>query len=310
MALSPAHRWGQIIGEILEDAIESHLQQFATTHKLYLDKHGKRTVRGKKQKVRWQDTYGNFHDLDFVLERGGSDTEIGVPVAFVESAWRRYTKHSRNKAQEIQGALIPIMEVWKNAAPRKAAILAGVFTEDAITQMRSVGFHVALLDRADIVPAFQCVNIDADYDEATPTAVFTAKVDAWEALSDADKTKVVNAIAKLLAPKMKALETELINVLKRYITSVRVLPLHGTSCDCMSVASAIQFIQDYEEDNAEYPFVKYEIQIRYNNGDKIDGQFQDKRDSLEFLQTFDLSVAYKLKAMQDLLVKESNSPEE
>lgn len=53
---------------------------------------------------------GNAHDLDFVLERGGSDDKIGMPAAFIETAWRRYTKHYRNNAQEIQGALEPLAE--------------------------------------------------------------------------------------------------------------------------------------------------------------------------------------------------------
>ena len=45
---------------------------------------------------------GNVHDLDYVFEQGGTEATIGQPKAFIEIAWRRYTKHSRNKAQEIQ----------------------------------------------------------------------------------------------------------------------------------------------------------------------------------------------------------------
>ena len=84
----------------------------------------------------------NSHDLDFVLERGGTPDKIGMPVAFIETAWRRYTKHSRNKAQEIQGALEPLAETYRHLAPFKGAVLAGVFTEGALTQLRSLGFTV------------------------------------------------------------------------------------------------------------------------------------------------------------------------
>jgi hypothetical protein len=55
--------------------------------------------------------------LDFVLEKDGSVVTRGTPIAFIETAWRRYAKHSRNKAQEIQGAIIPLLETHRNYAP-------------------------------------------------------------------------------------------------------------------------------------------------------------------------------------------------
>ena len=56
----------------------------------------------------------------------------GKPVAFIESAWRRYTKHSRNKAQEIQGAILPLAETYSESNLFLGAVLAGVFTEGRI----------------------------------------------------------------------------------------------------------------------------------------------------------------------------------
>ncbi|MGH7794385.1 MAG: hypothetical protein ACREQ2_05755 [Candidatus Binatia bacterium] len=72
MALSPAHRFGQIIGEILEAAIFSLLQKIADQNKLFLDHKGPRSARGKNRKVTWKDSKGNTHDLDYVMEKGGS----------------------------------------------------------------------------------------------------------------------------------------------------------------------------------------------------------------------------------------------
>ncbi len=92
MAESLSHKFGQIIGELLELAIEPHLEKFAKKNNLYLDKKGKRNARPGK-KVSWTDNRGNKHELDFVLERGGTENRIGVPVAFIEAAWRRCTKH-------------------------------------------------------------------------------------------------------------------------------------------------------------------------------------------------------------------------
>jgi len=75
MAQSPAHKWGQIIGGFLEEVFEKELSNFAQKHKLYLDTKGIRPARlGKK--VSWIDSFGNSHDLDFVLERGGQPGKL------------------------------------------------------------------------------------------------------------------------------------------------------------------------------------------------------------------------------------------
>lgn len=90
MAESPSHRFGQIVGEVLEIAVEPFLDAFAREYGLFLDKSGPRKARTGR-KVSWRDKSGNVHDLDFVLERGGTDVVLGHPVAFIETAWRRYT---------------------------------------------------------------------------------------------------------------------------------------------------------------------------------------------------------------------------
>ncbi len=141
MAKSPAHKWGQIIGDFLEEVFANELSKFARKYKLYLDTQGVRPARPGK-KVSWVDSFENTHDLDFVLERNGTKTKIGDPVAFIESAWRRYTKHSRNKAQEIQGAILPLVATHRNFAPFIGVMLAGEFTSGALNQLKSLGFNV------------------------------------------------------------------------------------------------------------------------------------------------------------------------
>jgi hypothetical protein len=46
------------------------------------------------------------------------------------------------------------------------------------------------------------------------------------------------------------------------------------------------FIEYYSEDGGPRPFVKYEIEVVYNNGNEINGQFQDKQSAVEFLRNF------------------------
>ena len=85
MAKSPSHKFGQIIGNVLESAILPLLEKFAIKYNLYLDKKGKRPCRSGL-KCSWTDLYGNTHDLDYVFERGGTRDEKGTPAAFIEAA--------------------------------------------------------------------------------------------------------------------------------------------------------------------------------------------------------------------------------
>jgi hypothetical protein len=191
MAVSYAHRWGQVIGNLFQESLRERLQEVADKHPgLYLDFQGDRPARTGK-KVTWQDRNGNSHDLDYVLERGGTDEVRGLPAAFIETAWRRYTKHSRNKAQEIQGAVLALAETYSHLRPFLGIVLAGVFTQGSLDQLRSCGFSVAYIPYDAIVRAFASVRIDASFDEDTQEDDLRKKVQKYKALSDKSRTESV-----------------------------------------------------------------------------------------------------------------------
>jgi hypothetical protein len=53
------------------------------------------------------------------------------------------------------------------------------------------------------------------------------------------------------------------------------------------VDAAISFIETYNEtDEAVKTIARFEIQIRYNNGDSIKGEFIDKDGAAAFLRTY------------------------
>ena len=113
MAKSPAHRFGQIIGDLLESTLIRYCHAIANEYGMYLDYKHPRPARNNQNEVRWVDINGNTHKLDIVIEHEGSEIKTGNPRAFIEIAWRRYTKHSKNKAQEISAAIgKPIQRVW------------------------------------------------------------------------------------------------------------------------------------------------------------------------------------------------------
>lgn len=285
MAKAKGHKFGQSIGKWCERAIERMLDDFAKTHRLYLDKKGVRPARRGK-KVQWQDEYGNTHDLDYVLERGGTDREIGSPVAFIESAWRRYTKHSRNKAQEIQGAILPIRDHHRYSSPFMGCVLAGVYTEGAIEQLRTNGFHVLHFEYELIVEAFRSVGFDAGFDEETSEAAFARKQRAWDRLSGKKRNGAWFRLRSLGKDRIDGFMSELLRSVNRTIVAVRIIPLHGTARECSTIPEAIDFVKDYAESSTRSPLIKYEVQVRYDNRDAIDAQFQCREDVLDFLDHF------------------------
>jgi hypothetical protein len=287
MAKSPTHKFGQIIGDVLESTIEEILSDFIRSLKgYYLDKKGPRKIRGRKSKVTWIDAHGNSHDLDFVIEKGGTDDETGNPVAFIECAWRRYTRHSRNKAQEVQGAIIPLAEAYKENCPFLGIILAGDFTQGSITQLQSLGFNTLYFDYDTIKKAFNSGDIDAHFDEDTPDSVAQKKVDAFILLTAEQVQNIKTKLKKLKKIEINIFMQKLQRSILRKIEIIRIIILHGTEYKANTLDDAIEYIAKYQNDKNGIELYKIEIYIRYNNGDKIDANFQDKENAIAFLKNY------------------------
>ena len=285
MAQSPAHRFGQIIGDLLEAALFEPLQKVADDHALYLDYKHLRPARGDKRKVTWTDHKGNKHDLDYVLELGGNERTLGKPKAFIETAWRRYTKHSRNKAQEIQGAILPLAETYRDSHPFLGAVLAGVFTKGSLDQLRSHGFHVVYYSYESVIAAFAKAGIEAAFDESTPDEEIQRRLDAFDSLSDAKKRRLVKAFRNLRRGELDEFLTALETSLRRSVSLVSIAPLHGTWHEVGTLEEAIDFLTSYRENAASRPFMRYEVSVRYSNGDQIRGDFHEKAAAIDFLRT-------------------------
>jgi hypothetical protein len=67
----------------------------------------------------------------------------------------------------------------------------------------------------------------------------------------------------------------------REIKSVRVLTPDGLT---RSPAAAIDFIEAFDESRPESSFARFEVGVRYSNGDEIRGQFTEKAAAIVFLR--------------------------
>ena len=287
MAQSPAHKLGQIIGDELEAAVHEPLLEIATEFDMYLDYKHERAARAGKKKVAWTDQYGNTHDLDYVLEEGGSEAARGIPRAFIETAWRRYTKHSRNKAQEIQGAIAPLAETFRRHHPFLGVVLGGIFTDGSLDQFRSHAFNIAYCPYETVVRAFASVGVDVSSNEDTSETDLQRKIDTFERLTSIQRERIAQEIRNFHADQFALFFERLRHCLGRFVEHVFVLTLSGVSHDFDSIEDAIRFVMEHDQTEPASDFVRYEVHVRYSNGDEIRAEFSGRERAVEFLRLFE-----------------------
>ena len=285
MAESPSHKFGQLIGNLLEEVIEPLLADFARSHDLYLDYQNNSRPARTGKKVTWKDSCGNTHDLDYVLEQNGTSDRVGTPVAFIEVAWRRYTKHSRNKAQEIQGAVLPLAEKFQWSSPFLGAVLAGEFTDGSLNQLRSLGFHVLYFPYETLVSAFGTQSIDIRFDERTPDQTFRQCVRTIEAASTTTMQRIKKRLVAANKEALDAFVASLRERLDRMIEQVVIIPLYGGSNEFPSIDAALDFLDRHSVDKGSEEFRKYEVHVSFSNGNRVEGTFKEKAQIRTFLRS-------------------------
>jgi hypothetical protein len=288
MAQSPSHKFGQDLGKlfeeiVLDDILKPRLLQFAQTKNYYLDWQRPRSARSGK-KVTWEDKYGNKHDLDFVIEINGTDEQLGRPVAFIESAWRRYTKHSKNKAQEIQGAILPIVELHYLSAPFYGAVLAGEFTKPALDQLRNNGFAIIYISYRNVVAAFKEIDFDVAFDEETPDEIYASASKKLASLTGSDKERLRGALIRVSKQEVDRFMDTLRNSLERYITKIILIPLFTTRYEFENIDDVLAQLDTLDIDNPSGEFERFEVIIDYSNDDTIRATFQNKTLLSNFLR--------------------------
>jgi hypothetical protein len=294
MAESLAHRWGQVVGDAFEMFVRNILGEVAQRHGLYLDYQRPRATRAGQGKVTWQDGYGNKHDLDYVLERGGTEHAVGVPVAFVESAWRRYTKHSKNKVQEIEAAVWPVAATFSRHQPFCGAVLAGEFTRNAMQQLESKGFGVLHIPYDSILAAFRDLGIDASSEDGaagTTEEQFRAKIAKWESLPQPRSTdRLLAALRARHGAEIVEFTRRLEAALTRRVATIRLTVLRGQSVECVDVESAISYLVEEEKSyrlrEAGEHREAFEVQVRFNTGARIEATFPSRSEAIAFLRGF------------------------
>jgi hypothetical protein len=134
--------------------------------------------------------------------------------------------------------------------------------------------------------AFQKVGLDITSNDTTPDSDYSAKIATFNALTQANRPQVIEEMIALNQQEVDGFIQALEQCLTRQITLVRVLPLHGVAFELTSIVEAVEFIENYSATGINTPALKFEVEIRYGNGDKIQATLSEKDDVLAFLHTY------------------------
>ncbi len=286
MANSVSHKIGEQIGDFFESIIIEYLLPIIEEESdYYLDYNHPRPARNNEKILKGTDSEGNEHRLDIVIEYGGTEEIKGIPKAYIETAWRRYTKHSKNKVQEISGAILPLVRTYAENMPFYAAILAGEFTKNSLDQLKSQGFFVLHFTYDEIADIYAEEGISIRWNEKTTIEELEELSDYLANISENSKNRMKQSFISKYAKKLERLRIELKETLEIVITEVRVTPVHGKTKTLATPKTAINYIVKYDEESVQ-PLMRYEISIRYSNGQEYVMRCITKRQAIQFLTKY------------------------
>lgn len=279
---SAGHKLGQLVGDWFEEwFVLPLLNDVADGLHLYLD-HRFRNRAARGDKILWRDDEGNAVDYDFVMELGGTDETIGVPVAFFESFWRRGARHSKDKARDDSGKLVPMSSVYPTAR-FLGIVAAGDFTQPARQLVLSRGIDLFYVPKEKVVAAFSQIGLKMDYpDSAAEEAKQRLARQFADNLTKSIKRKVADKLRNLLGkPAIGTYLDRVRAALGALPQEIRFFARHDSAPRVFNaIAAAAHFLKKPDFDFGS-PAETYLYQITFSNG----SEFERQVDSLENLRS-------------------------
>lgn len=268
---SSGHKLGQLIGDWFEKFfVLPLLTKVSEELDLYLDNRFiDRPARGEK--IIWPDADGNEVDYDFVLELNGSETEKGIPVAFIESCWRRGTRHSKDKARDDSGKLRPMRATYPTAR-FLGMVVSGNFTAPARELVRSQEIDLFYIPKETIVKAFLENGLGMDYPDTAPEEEKRRIATQFEAgFTTENETAVAKSLIRLMG---KAVVESYVDRVKSKLGAlpqeIRFILRHDSPPVIFgSIAEATEFLRNpaFQMDD---PTESYVYQVVYSDGSEFE----------------------------------------
>lgn len=247
-----------------------------------------RAVECRGDKIIWKDVDGNDVDYDFAFELGGTTASKGVPVGFVETFWRRGSRHSKDKARDDTGKLVPMRATYPTA--RYLGIVSGGdFTEPARDLVSSRGVHLFYVPKAKIVAAFKACGVVIDYadnlDEASKAEILK---DAEVGFAPDNAKKSADKLCALVGQSsLNAFQLHVRSSISSLPQEIRIQESrHSEPAVFDAVAKATDFLDDPVFSNKPHA-TTYRYSITYSDGT----DFSRDVDSLASLRVLHASIA-------------------
>lgn len=286
MAKSPSHKLGQLIGDYFEQSIERFLVPLFEDGRYYLDYKHPRKSRNNKKLVEWQDSKGHKHNLDYVIEKDGTEHELGKLVSIIEIAWRTGGRHSANKVQEIMAAVNPIADKYRGNNVYKAAILSGDFTGPPLQNLEANDFDVVYFDKGSIKSAFASQGIDILISDGDDDNKTQRQVDIFESLTAVQRDVLAEDLYRCMSDKMAAFTSKLMSHLDSPITEIIIATSFSKSHSFDDINNAITSLEQTEPTVDGIQFSKYVIIIRYKTGTKVEIDAVSRDEAIQYLRRF------------------------
>jgi len=273
---SSGHKLGQLIGDWYEEYFAFPLlQEVGNNLELFLDS---RFVNrnARESKILWDDLDGNFVDYDYVLELNGTNEKLGIPVAFIECFWRRGARHSKDKARDDSGKLMPMRDTYPTAR-FLGIVSAGDFTKPARELVRSRKIDLFYVPKDKIVSAFSACGLIIDYPDKLPEDEKAKIVEKFEAgFSSNKKLKVQQALHGLIGKAtIKSYVDRVRATLSSLPQEIRLILRHDSMPITFETVEEATVFLNLPNFNMRSPVESYLYQIIYSDGSEFEKSVSD-----------------------------------
>lgn len=293
LVASAAHQLGQIVGNWYEEHVAGPvLAQIAENLDLYCDSRFiNRSCRGER--VIWADSAGNEVDYDFVFELDGSEDVRGQPVAIFETFWRRYKKHSKDKARDDCGKLRVMRDTYVTVR-HLGIFAAGDFTKPAQEFVSSQDIDLFYTPKQCIVSAWAEHDLEIEYVDVASEPQKQAVVDRVLEGLDGDVQKAIaqTVFEKIGPDKIESFQTRVVDKIgampQLYIVDI---------VDSSRVLGSRDLIDDLfrtQEPESSRPSTtrSYDYKVVFDDDDSFHRQNLEWRDLVKMHQRLDELVRH------------------
>lgn len=295
---SSGHKLGQLVGDWFEEFfVFPLLVKAGDKLNLFVDsRFVDRSVRSGK--IIWNDLDGNAVDYDAVLELGGSKTEKGIPVAFIECFWRRGSRHSKDKARDDSGKLLPMRDTYPTAR-FLGIVSAGDFTTPARDLVRTRGIDLFYIPKAKIVQAFSECGLVVDYPDKLAEVEKSKLVQSFELEFDNNKKlEVKDKLLELVGlTSINSYIERLRSTLSALPQEIRIILRHDSSpISFESVIEAGLFLEKpiFKMDS---PIETYIYEVTYTDGSEFTKEVTSLKELKELHREIELLETHMRKLL-------------